>query len=187
MNPETVLLSRIQFAFTIGYHILWPAYSIGLSGFIVLLNILWLRTRRPVYRDLLRFWIHLFALGFAMGVVTGVVLSYEIGTNWSVFADADEQCHRAVLHLRSPDRLFSGGWLYWDHAVRHGPGQRGAAPLFLHHGGAGRLVQRVLDTRSQQLDANPGRVHDRRRPVSDRQTGGARSSTRPFPIASRIW
>ena len=87
MSPETVLLSRIQFAFTIGYHILWPAYSIGLSGFVVLLNILWLRTRRPVYRDLLRFWIHLFALGFAMGVVTGVVLSYEIGTNWSVFAE----------------------------------------------------------------------------------------------------
>lgn len=53
----------------------------------MLLNILWLRTRRPVYRDLLQFWIHLFALGFAMGVVTGVVLSYEIGTNWSVFAE----------------------------------------------------------------------------------------------------
>jgi cytochrome d ubiquinol oxidase subunit I len=49
--------------------------------------VLWLRTRRPVYRDLLRFWIHLFALGFAMGVVTGIVLSYEIGTNWSVFAE----------------------------------------------------------------------------------------------------
>jgi len=48
---------------------------------------LWLRTRRPVYRDLLRFWIHLFALGFAMGVVTGIVLSYEIGTNWSLFAE----------------------------------------------------------------------------------------------------
>jgi cytochrome bd ubiquinol oxidase subunit I len=87
MNPETVLLSRIQFAFTIGYHILWPAYTIGVSGYIVLLNALWLKTGRAVYRDLLRFWIHLFALGFAMGVVTGVVLSYEIGTNWSVYAD----------------------------------------------------------------------------------------------------
>jgi cytochrome d ubiquinol oxidase subunit I len=86
MNPETVLLSRAQFALTIGYHILWPAYSIGISGYIVLLNVLWLLTGRAVYRDLLRFWIHLFALGFAMGVVTGVVLSYEIGTNWSVFA-----------------------------------------------------------------------------------------------------
>lgn len=87
MSPAAVLLSRLQFAFTIGYHILWPAYTIGISGFIVLLNILWLWTGRQVYRDLLRFWIHLFALGFAMGVVTGIVLSYEIGTNWSVFAE----------------------------------------------------------------------------------------------------
>jgi len=86
MALDTVLLSRLQFAFTIGYHILWPAYTIGISGFIVILNLFWLRTSNEVYRDLLRFWIHLFALGFAMGVVTGIVLSYEIGTNWSVFA-----------------------------------------------------------------------------------------------------
>ena len=87
MTLDAVLLSRLQFAFTIGYHILWPAYTIGISGFIVVLNILWLRTRKQIYRDQLRFWIHLFALGFAMGVVTGLVLSYEIGTNWSVFAE----------------------------------------------------------------------------------------------------
>jgi cytochrome bd ubiquinol oxidase subunit I len=87
-HMSAVLLSRIQFALTIGYHILWPAYTIGISGYIVILNALWLGTGRAVYRELLRFWIHLFALGFAMGVVTGVVLSYEIGTNWSGFAAA---------------------------------------------------------------------------------------------------
>lgn len=87
MGADTLLLSRIQFAFTIGYHILWPAYTIGIAGFIVILDLLWLVTGRPVYRALLRFWIHLFALGFAMGVVTGVVISYEIGTNWSRYAD----------------------------------------------------------------------------------------------------
>jgi cytochrome bd ubiquinol oxidase subunit I len=86
MSLDAVLLSRLQFAFTIGYHILWPAYTIGISGFIVVLALLWRVTRKPVYREQLRFWIHLFALGFAMGVVTGLVLSYEIGTNWSVFA-----------------------------------------------------------------------------------------------------
>jgi cytochrome bd ubiquinol oxidase subunit I len=74
MALDGLLISRAQFAFTIGYHILWPAYSIGISGFIVVLNILWLGSGRPVYRALLRFWIQLFALGFAMGVVTGVVL-----------------------------------------------------------------------------------------------------------------
>ena len=83
---DTLLLSRLQFAWTIGYHILWPAYTIGISGFIVIVEGLWLATGRSVYRDLARFWIHLFALGFAMGVVTGIVLSYEIGTNWSGYA-----------------------------------------------------------------------------------------------------
>jgi cytochrome bd ubiquinol oxidase subunit I len=86
MTLDTVTLSRLQFAFTIGYHIMWPAYSIGIAGFIVLLNTLWLRTGKTVYRDLMRFWIRLFALGFVMGVVTGVVLSYEIGANWSGFS-----------------------------------------------------------------------------------------------------
>src|ERR1051326_8711755 len=87
MILDGLIAARAQFAFTIGFHILWPAYTIGISGFIVILNVLWLRTKLPVYRDLLRFWIHLFALGFAMGVVTGIVLSYEIGMNWSVFAE----------------------------------------------------------------------------------------------------
>ena len=85
--PDAIDLARLQFAFTIGYHILWPAYTIGISGFIVLLGALWLHTRKPVYRALMRFWIRLFALGFGMGVVTGIVLSYEIGANWAVFAD----------------------------------------------------------------------------------------------------
>ncbi len=59
MTLDTVTLSRLQFAFTIGYHIVWPAYSIGIAGFIVLLNALWLRTGKTVYRDLMRFWIRL--------------------------------------------------------------------------------------------------------------------------------
>ncbi len=68
------------------FHILWPAYSTGIAGFVVLLNALWLRTGKTVYRDLMRFWIRLFALGFVMGIVTGMVLSYEIAANWSAFS-----------------------------------------------------------------------------------------------------
>jgi cytochrome bd ubiquinol oxidase subunit I len=79
-------VSRLQFAFTIGFHILWPAYSIGIASFVALLHALWVFTNRPVYQQLLRFWQRLFALGFAMGVVTGVVLSYQIGGNWSEFS-----------------------------------------------------------------------------------------------------
>jgi Cytochrome bd-type quinol oxidase, subunit 1 len=84
MDP--VVLARLQFAFTIGFHILWPTFSIGLACFIALLSGLWWRTGRVVYRDLLRFWTKLFALAFGMGVITGVVISYEIGANWAGFS-----------------------------------------------------------------------------------------------------
>jgi len=86
MISDAVLLSRLQFAFTLGYHILWPAFSIGMAGFLVFLNAAWLRTRRPVYLQLATFWTRIFGLAFGMGVVTGVVISYELGTNWSGFA-----------------------------------------------------------------------------------------------------
>jgi cytochrome bd ubiquinol oxidase subunit I len=86
MTLDTITLSRLQFAFTIAYHIIWPTYSIGIAWFITLLNALWLFTGKIAYRQLMRFWLRLFALGFVMGVVTGVVLSYEIGANWSAFS-----------------------------------------------------------------------------------------------------
>ncbi|MGM5019108.1 cytochrome ubiquinol oxidase subunit I [Tardiphaga sp. 367_B4_N1_1] len=86
MDP--LLLSRLQFAFTIGYHILWPAFTIGLAWFIVVLNALWMRTNDAAYRQLVKFWTKVFALAFGMGVVTGVVISYEIGLNWSGYARA---------------------------------------------------------------------------------------------------
>ncbi len=84
MDP--VILSRIQFAVTVGFHILWPTLTIGLGSWLALLSILWWRTGRDVYRDLMRFWRKIFALAFGVGVVTGVVLSYEIGANWTGFS-----------------------------------------------------------------------------------------------------
>jgi cytochrome bd ubiquinol oxidase subunit I len=80
---DATLLSRIQFGFTITFHILFPAFSIGLAGFLVALEVLWLRTQQPRYWRLLRFWTTVFALSFGMGVVSGLVLAYEFGTNWS--------------------------------------------------------------------------------------------------------
>ncbi len=85
---DAVILARLQFAFTVGFHILWPTFTIGLAGFVALLSVLWWRTGRPVYRDLLRYWSRIFALAFGMGVVTGLVLSYEVGTNWAGFSRA---------------------------------------------------------------------------------------------------
>jgi cytochrome d ubiquinol oxidase subunit I len=85
MDP--VLLARIQFAFTIGFHIVFPAFSIGLASYLAVLEALWLTTGRQVFLDLFQYWVKIFAIGFAMGVVSGVVMSYEFGTNWGVFAD----------------------------------------------------------------------------------------------------
>jgi cytochrome d ubiquinol oxidase subunit I len=85
---DMLLLARIQFAFTISFHILFPAFTIGLAGYLVALEVAWLRTRHPRYRELYDFWLKLFAISFGMGVVSGVVLSYQIGTNWSGFSAA---------------------------------------------------------------------------------------------------
>ena len=83
---DASLLARIQFAFTISFHIVFPAFTIGLSAFIATLEVLWLRTGQNHYHLLARFWTKIFAVSFAMGVVSGIVLSYQIGTNWSRFS-----------------------------------------------------------------------------------------------------
>ncbi len=85
--PQAVTLARAQFAFTVAFHIVLPAFSIGLASYLAVLEGLWLRTGRQVYQDLFQYWVKVFALVFGMGVVSGVVMSYEFGTNWSAFAD----------------------------------------------------------------------------------------------------
>ena len=86
MSFDALLLSRLQFAFTIGFHIIFPAFTIGLASFLAVLEGLWLFTKKPLFKNLYLFWVKIFALSFGMGVVSGVVMSYEFGTNWSVFA-----------------------------------------------------------------------------------------------------
>lgn len=83
---DPVLLARIQFAFTIAFHIIFPSFTIGLSAYIATLGVLWLRTDEDRYHRLMRFWTKIFAVSFAMGVVSGIVLSYQFGTNWSGFS-----------------------------------------------------------------------------------------------------
>lgn len=86
-SVDAVLLARIQFAFTVSFHIVFPALSIGLGSYLATLEGLWLITGEERYMALFRIWVKAFALTFGMGVVSGIVLSYEFGTNWSVFAD----------------------------------------------------------------------------------------------------
>jgi len=87
MILDPILLARIQFAFTISFHIIFPAFSIGLASFLAILEWRWLRTNDTSYRDTYKFFVKIFAVAFGMGVVSGVVMSYQFGTNWSVFSD----------------------------------------------------------------------------------------------------
>ena len=80
-------LARFQFAFTVSFHIIFPAFSIGLASYLAVLEGLWLKTGRDVYLDCYKYWLKIFAVAFAMGVVSGIVMSYQFGTNWSVFSD----------------------------------------------------------------------------------------------------
>jgi len=86
-SEVALLLARIQFAFTVSFHFLFPAFTIGLASFLMVLEGLWLATGRGVYMTLYKYWIKIFAVVFAMGVVSGIVMSYQFGTNWSVFSD----------------------------------------------------------------------------------------------------
>lgn len=80
-------LARIQFAFTVSFHIIFPAITIGLASFLAVLEGLWLKTRNKDYLALFHFWSKIFAVNFAMGVVSGLVMAYQFGTNWSFFSD----------------------------------------------------------------------------------------------------
>ena len=86
MDLDPVLLARLQFAFTITFHIIFPSFTIGLSAFIATLLVRWMWTGREHLHRLARFWTKIFAVSFAMGVVSGIVLSYQFGTNWSRFS-----------------------------------------------------------------------------------------------------
>src|SRR6202165_4222282 len=85
-TSDVLVLARLQFAFTISAHIIFPAISIGLANYLAVLEGLWLRTGKLVYRELFFFWSKIFAVGFGMGVVSGVVMSYEFGANWAGFS-----------------------------------------------------------------------------------------------------
>src|SRR5258708_381661 len=86
MDITALLLSRIQFAFTISFHIIFPAFTIGLAAWLTVLDALHLLTARPVYRVLFDFWLKIFGVAFGLGVVSGVVMAFEFGTNWSVLS-----------------------------------------------------------------------------------------------------
>ncbi|QYK11210.1 cytochrome ubiquinol oxidase subunit I [Shewanella rhizosphaerae] len=84
---EALDLARLQFAFTVSFHIIFPAITIGLASYLAVLEWRWLKTGEQVYKNLYHFWCKIFAVNFGMGVVSGIVMSYEFGMNWARFSD----------------------------------------------------------------------------------------------------
>ena len=87
MELDALMLSRIQFAFTVAFHIIFPAFTIGLASWLAALEFQWLRTGDQLYRNLFKFWSKIFAVSFGLGVVSGIVMSFQFGTNWSRFSE----------------------------------------------------------------------------------------------------
>ena len=83
MDLTALLLSRLQFAFTVSFHIIFPSFTIGLAAWLAVLEALYLGTGRPVYRTVFEFWLKIFGVAFGLGVVSGIVLAFEFGSNWS--------------------------------------------------------------------------------------------------------
>jgi cytochrome bd ubiquinol oxidase subunit I len=83
---EAETLARIQFAFTISFHIIFPSFTIGLASYLAALEFLYLKNGKEIYKNIYKFWVKIFAVSFGMGVVSGIVMSYAFGMNWSEFS-----------------------------------------------------------------------------------------------------
>ena len=185
---DALLLARLQFAFTVSFHIIFPAFSIGLASYLAVLEALWLGSGTQVYLNLFNYWKTIFAVAFGMGVVSGIVMSYQFGTNWSVFSDKagpviGPLMGYEVLTAFFLEAGFLGVMLFGLPARRPGPALLRHAHGRLRHADLGHL-----DPRGQQLDADARRLRRSTRPASScPSTGGRSSSTRPSPIASSTW
>jgi cytochrome d ubiquinol oxidase subunit I len=99
MELDPVLLSRLQFAWVIGWHILLPAFTVGMASYIAILERMHLVTGRSVYLRISMYWIRIFSVAFGVGVVTGVIMPFQFGTNWSPLRGHGGQCAGPAVRL----------------------------------------------------------------------------------------
>ena len=183
--PSALDLARFQFAFTVVWHFLFPAFTIGLASYLAVLEGLWLWTGRDVYLDVFRYWLKVFAVAFAMGVVSGIVMSYQFGTNWSVFADRTGPVLGPLLGYEVLTAFFlEAGFLG---VMLFGLGRVGKGLHFVATClvAVGTLISGFWILAANSWMHTPaGLFHRRRTAASCRRTGGRSSSTRPSPTAS---
>jgi cytochrome bd ubiquinol oxidase subunit I len=106
MDLSALLLSRIQFAFTVSFHIIFPSFTIGLAAWLAVLEALHLATGRPAYRVVFEFWLKIFAVAFGLGVVSGIVMGFQFGTNWNVLAKASGPIQGPLLSYETFTAFF---------------------------------------------------------------------------------
>jgi cytochrome d ubiquinol oxidase subunit I len=106
MDLTALLLSRIQFAFTVSFHIIFPSFTIGLAAWLAVLEALHLATGRPAYRVVFEFWLKIFAVAFGLGVVSGIVMGFQFGTNWNVLAKASGPIQGPLLSYETFTAFF---------------------------------------------------------------------------------
>ena len=174
MELDPVILSRIQFAFVISFHIIFPAFTIGLAAWLATIEGMRLFTGNPVYRRVFDFWLKVFAVSFGMGVVTGIVMAFQFGTNWGVLAERTGVDPGAAARIRGLHRLHARGDVLRRHAARARPGVARLLLLRLLHGVARNDVLLVLDPR-QQLAGCRCRSATRSSTAGSSRRTGARS------------
>jgi cytochrome d ubiquinol oxidase subunit I len=106
MDLTALLLSRLQFAFTVSFHIIFPSFTIGLAAWLTVLEALYLATGRPAYRLVFEFWLKIFGVAFGLGVVSGIVMAFQFGTNWSVLARASGPIQGPLLSYETFTAFF---------------------------------------------------------------------------------
>ena len=182
MDP--LILSRIQFAANISFHILFPAITIALGWVLLFFKLRYNATSDTAWMRAYFTWVKVFALSFAMGVVSGVTMSFQFGTNWPGYMENRRQHRRPAAGLRGAHRLLPRGRVPRHHAVRLPPGFQphphlGDLAGCLRHHAVG-----LLDSGAEFLDAD-ARPASRCATASPMPpTGGRSFSTRPSPIAS---
>jgi cytochrome d ubiquinol oxidase subunit I len=149
MKPDALILSRLQFVWVIAWHILLPAFTVGLASYIAFVEGLYFSTGRQLYFRISSFWTKIFSISFGMGVVSGIIMPFQFGTNWSQYADATANILSPLFAYEGLTAFFPRGRVSRRIAVR--PQTRSAVGTFFrrHHGGGGDSVLFVLDPRHQ--------------------------------------
>ena len=163
MDLDPVLLSRFQFAWLIGWHILMPAFTVGMASYIAILEGFHFATGRQIYLRISMFWIRIFSVAFGVGVVSGMIMPFQFGTNWSRYADATSNVLGPLFAYEAINAFFLeaaflGVLLFGRKLVP--PWAHFLAALMV---ALGTLFSVVLDSCRQQLDADAGRLRDHRR------------------------